>query len=104
MSTVVTFSGATADDVIRFVHDQRLHLKQFRKVVVTREKTRVVDLNRNELEFPGVTYGHELLAAVLQSAGASFDPNTVHTPPPNETGYKEFGCSARYPWAQDRIL
>jgi hypothetical protein len=104
VTKVVTFNGATADDVIRFVHEQRVLFKPFRKVIVTLEKTRVVDLNRNELEFPGVTYGHTLLPVVLQSVAASFDPLTVHTPPPNEKGYKEFGCTARYPWAQDRVL
>ena len=78
-------------------------MKPFRRVIVSADQTRVVDVNRNAVVFPGVTYGHPLLEAVLRSAGASFDPTTFHTPPTGQQ-CREFGCTARYPWAHERIL
>lgn len=103
MSVVATFTGSTSDEVVAFLADQRQRLKPFRRVVVAGEQTRVLDVNRNELVFPGVTFGHALLESVLRGAGASFDPANFQTPPTGQQT-REFGCTARYPWAHDRIL
>ena len=81
MSVAATFTGSTPDEVVVFLADQRQRMKPFRRVIVSADQTRVVDVNRNEVVFPGVTYGHPLLETVLRSAGASFDPTTFHTPP-----------------------
>ena len=104
MSEPIVFAGNSAGEVARFIQEQRLCLKPFRRVSVSAERTRVIDINRNELHFPGVGFGHPLLETILREAGASFDPTTFHEPPPGPQGVKEFGCTARYPWAQDRIL
>jgi hypothetical protein len=103
MSVAATFTGSTPDEVVVFLADQRQRMKPFRRVIVSADQTRVVDVNRNAVVFPGVTYGHPLLEAVLRSAGASFDPTTFHTPPTGQQS-REFGCTARYPWAHERIL
>ncbi|MEN9573591.1 MAG: hypothetical protein RL514_1446 [Verrucomicrobiota bacterium] len=103
MNVVATFTGSTPEEVVVFLADQRQRLKPFRRVVVAPDQTRVVDLNRNEVNFPGVTYGHPLLESVLRGAGAAFDPANCHTPPTGQQT-REFGCTARYPWAHDRIL
>ena len=103
MSVGATFTGSTPEEVAAFLADQRHQLKPFRRVVVAPDQTRVVDVNRNEVVFHGVTYGHPLLEAVLRGAGASFDPANFHTPPIGQQT-REFGCTARYPWAHDRIL
>lgn len=103
MSVAATFTGGTPEDVVAFLADQRQRLKPFRRVLVAPDRTRVMDVNRSELVFPGVTFGHPLLEAVLRAAGASFDPATCHTPPTGQQT-REFGCTARYPWAHDRIL
>jgi len=104
MNEAVAFTGDTPAAVERFIRGQKQRLKPFRRVIVTREQTRIMDINRSELHFPGVTYGHPLLETVLREAGASFDPATIHELPPHPAGHKEFGCTARYPWAHDRIL
>lgn len=103
MSVVATFTGSNPEEVVMFLADQRQRMKPFRRVVVSGDQTRVLDVNRNEVVFPGVTYGHALLESVLRGAGASFDPTNFHTPPTGQTT-REFGCTARYPWAHDRIL
>ncbi len=103
MSVAGNFTGSTPEEVAAFLADQRQRMKPFRRVIVAAERTRVVDVNRNEVVFPGVTYGHALLESVLRCAGASFDPTNFHTPPTGQTT-REFGCTARHPWAHDRIL
>jgi len=103
MSVPATFTGSSPDEVAGFLADPRQRLKPFRRVLVHADRTRVLDVNRNEVVFPGVTFGHPLLEAVLRSAGASFDPTNFHTPPVGQET-REFGCTARYPWAHDRIL
>jgi len=103
MSVAATFAGGTPEDVAAFLADQRQRLKPFRRVLVAADRTRVVDVNRSELVFPGVTFGHPLLETVLRAAGASFDPANFNTPPTGQQT-REFGCTARYPWAHDRIL
>lgn len=103
MSVAATFAGGTPEEVVAFLAEQRQRLKPLRRVVVASDQTRVVDVNRSEVVFPGVTFGHPLLETVLRSAGASFDPTNFQTPPTGQQS-REFGCTARYPWAHDRIL
>lgn len=103
MSVAATFTGDSPEDVLAFLADQRQRLKPFRRVVVGADQTRVIDVNRSEVVFPGVSFGHPLLQAVLRAAGASFDPANFHTPPAGQST-REFGCTARYPWAHDRVL
>lgn len=103
MSVVATFTGSTPDEVIAFIADQRQWMKPFRRVIVSADQARVLDVNRNELNFPGVTFAHPLLESVLRAAGAAFDPANFHTPPTGQAS-REFGCTARYPWAHDRVL
>ncbi len=103
MSVAASFTGSTPGEVVVFLADQRQRMKPFRWVVVASDRTRVVDVNRDEVVFPGVSYGHPLLESVLREAGASFDPTNFHIPPTGQQT-REFGCTARYPWAHDRIL
>ncbi|MFA6545089.1 MAG: hypothetical protein WCS99_11785 [Limisphaerales bacterium] len=103
MSVAATFPGSTPDEVAVFLAGQRQRLKPFRRVVVGPDRTRVVDVNRNEVVFPGVTFGHPLLESVLRAAGAAFDPANFSTPPAGQQT-REFGCTARHPWGQERIL
>lgn len=103
MSQSATFPGGGVEELNTFIAEQRQRMKPFRRVLITADRARILDVNRNELVFPGVTCGHPLLEALLRAAGATFDPATCHTPPAgNHT--REFGCTARYPWAHDRIL
>ncbi len=103
MSVPATFTGTGTEEVTAFLADHRQRMKPFRRVIVTSDRTRVLDVNRNELVFPGVTFGHPLLETVLRHAGASFDPANFNSPPTGQQT-REFGCTARYPWAHDRIL
>jgi len=103
MRPLTTFTGSTALEVSRFIREQVEDLSLLRRVIVERDHTRVLDVNRSELRFPGVSYGHPLLAQILREAGASFNPSTLGTAPGTEDGRREYRVSAKYPWAHDRI-
>ena len=103
MKRIIEFQGSTATEIETFVVEARLDFKPFRRVVITPDRTVIFDINRNEIRFPGISYGHPLLISVLKVAGASFDPTSIHAEPPNEARQRELRCSARYAWGQDQI-
>lgn len=103
MKQSIEFTGSTAEEVAKFIVEARVDFKAFRTVVLDSDGLVIKDLNRNEIRFPGISYGHALLEIALREAGASFDKNTIHDEPPNEEKRREFRCSARYAWGHDRI-
>lgn len=98
-----TFSGTTSSDIARFIRHRQDDLSLLRRVIVEADRTRVLDVNRNELIFPGISYGHPALEIILREAGASYDPATLDTPAKTPGGVREFRISAKYPWAHDRV-
>lgn len=97
------FAGSTEPEARLFLRQQALELSLLRWVYVEHACTRVVDVNRDELVFPGVTFGHPLLELVLREAGASFDPALLGWRLPADWERREFYISAKYPWAHDRV-
>ncbi|MFT6618216.1 MAG: hypothetical protein ACKVHO_06805 [Verrucomicrobiia bacterium] len=100
---MLDFTGSTADEIAQFILQARLEFKAFRRVVIEPGLTRIIDINRNEIRFPDISYGNELLNTVVKEAGGSFSPTTLHDEPPNDAKRKEVRCSARYAWGNDRI-
>lgn len=103
MRPPVKFTGTTAADISRFIREQVDDLSLLRRVIVEPGQTRVLDVNRSELLFPGISYGDPLLPVILREAGASFDPSTLGSAPTSEDGRRDFRVSAKYPWAHDRV-
>lgn len=97
------FQGGSEPELRRFLREQATQLSLLRWVYVERDTTRVLDVNRDELVFPGVTFGHPLLGLVLKEAGASFDPAVLEWTLPADFERREFYISAKYPWAHDRV-
>ncbi len=97
------FSGSSPAEIAQFIRQRQDALSLLRRVVVEGDRTRVLDVNRSELVFPGVSYGHPWLETILREAGASFDPATLGTPANTPDGAREFRVSAKYPWAHDRV-
>ncbi len=55
MNVRAVFNGDKAEDLAAFIADQRPSMKGFRRVVVNSDSARIIDLNRDELHFPGIT-------------------------------------------------
>ncbi len=97
------FQGDDENAARLFIRRTAAELSLLRWVYVGRTETRVVDVNRDELVFPSVSFGHSLLGTILRETGASFDPAVLSGPMPEACERREFYISAKYPWAHDRV-
>ncbi len=97
------FETSDEETLRALIRDRKARFNWFRRVIVHPDRTRIIDINRNELVFQGITYGNPLLELVMKEAGASYDLSTLHSQPSAQSGAREHACGACYPWAHDRI-
>ncbi len=103
---MIVYPGSIHDsrEVALFLRREESSLRALSKLVVSREKTVVMDVNRDVIEFPGLTYGNPVLETLLKELHVIFTPQTLHDPNVTADGIKEYRLSARHPWGHDRIL
>ena len=103
---MIVYPGSVADahELIQFFRREVDKLRSLRKVVVNGEKTVVWDVNKDGMEFPGLTYGCASLDELLRELGVVFNAQTLHNPKATPSGIKEFDLSARWTWGHDRVL
>ena len=103
---MIVYPGPVEDthELIQFFRREVDKLRSLRKVIVSKEKTVVWDVNRDGIEFPGLTYGCSSLDELLRELGVVFKVETLHNPNATPSGVKEFDLSARWTWGHDRIL
>src|SRR5215510_2406994 len=103
---MIVYSGSLEDsrELIQFFRREVDKLKTLRKLVVNGEKTVVLDVNKDGIEFPGLTYGSTTLEELLRELGIVFNPQTLHNPKSTPSGVKEFDISAKWTWGHDRVL
>ena len=103
---MVVYGGSVEDseELIQFLRSEMNRLRALRRLRITREKTVVMDVNGEGVEFPGLTYGSPSLDILLRELGVIFTPRTLHDPDAVPGGVKEFRLSARHPWGEDRVM
>ena len=101
---VYTGSLADSEALAQFVRRESGNMRSLRKLVVSREKTVVRDINGDTMEFPGLTYGNPLLETLLTELNVVFTPEKLHDANATVDGVKEFRLSARFPWGQERVM
>jgi hypothetical protein len=102
---MIVYTGpAETTELIAFFRREAASLRTLRKLIVSREKTTVLDVNRDGIEFPGLTYGSETLEELLRELGVVFVADTLHDPAAAPGGVKEFSLGACWPWGYERIL
>ncbi len=103
---MIVYSGPVddAERVIQFVRRELANLRHLRKLVISREKTAIFDVNGDTMEFPGLTYGSPVLERLLRELGVIFNPQTLHNPDVPPGGVKEYRLSARWTWGHDRVM
>lgn len=103
---MVVYTGSVEDsrELIQFLRREAEKLRNLRRLIVTREKTVVRDVNGDGLEFPGLTYGSAVLEELLRELGVIFSPQALHNPNATPDGVKEFRLSARWTWGHERVM
>ena|SRR5689334_18865080 len=103
---MIVYTGPLDDtrELVRFFRRESDKMRSLRKLIISREKTVVRDVNGDTMEFPGLTYGSPVLEALMQELGVIFTPATLHNPDATPDGVKEFPLSARHPWGHDRVM
>jgi hypothetical protein len=103
---MIVYPGPVDDPhhVIQFLRKESDKLRALRKIVVSREKTVILDVNSDGLEFPGLTYGSVALEELLRELGVIFTPARLHDPNATASGIKEFLITAKWTWGHDRVL
>ena len=103
---MIVYSGSieNSTEVIQFFRREAGKLRALRKLIVSREKTVVLDVNRDGIEFPGLTYGNGVLDELLRELGVVFNPQVLHNAAATPSGVKEFEITARWTWGHDRVM
>ncbi len=103
---MIVYTGPVDDahEVVQFFRREVDKLRTLKKVVVSREKTVVKDVNGDGIEFPGLTYGCAALEELLRDLGVVFSPQVLHNPNATASGVKEFVLSAKWTWGHDRVM
>jgi hypothetical protein len=103
---MVVYSGSLTDahELIQFFRSNAAKLRNLRKLIITRDKTVVLDVNADGIEFPGLTYGNNVLDELLRELGVIFTPANLHNPNATPSGKKEFDLSGRWTWGHDRVM
>jgi hypothetical protein len=103
---MIVYAGSLDDrhEFVQFLRRETAKLRALRKLIITRQGTTLRDVNKDGIEFPGLTFGSPILEVLLEELGVVFSPQTLHNPAATLSGVKEFDLSARYTWGNDRVM
>jgi hypothetical protein len=103
---MIVYPGSVDDpyEVVQFLRREADKLRALRKIVISPQKTVILDVNSDGLEFPGLTYGCPSLEELLRELGVIFTPSRLHDPKATASGMKEFLITAKWTWGHDRVL
>ena len=90
------------ESVIRFFRRETDRLRSLTKVIISPDKTVIKDINRDTMEFIGLTFGDPALEALLTDLEVVYDLEVLKAAGA-EGRTVEYPLSARYPWAWERV-
>ena len=102
---MIVYSGSPEDNhqLIQFFRRRYPDLFVLRKVIVTHEKTVVLDVNRDGIEFPGLTFNSPALETLLQDLGVVYSREALKESSSKPGSVKEFGLGAVWTWGHDSV-
>lgn len=89
--------------LIQFFRREAPKLRILRRLIVSRDKTVVLDVNRDGIEFPGLTFDSPALERLLQDLGVVFSRDSLYEGTSTPDGVKEFGLGAVWTWGHDSV-
>lgn len=103
---MIVYPGSIEDahELIQFFRREFPKMKALRKIVIDPGKTVILDVNKDAMEFPGLTYGNKTLDELMRELGIVFNPQTLHNAKATPSGVKEFDISAKWTWGHDRVM
>jgi hypothetical protein len=101
---MIVYSGPIDDthNVIQFFRREAPRLRILRRLLVSKDKTVVLDVNRDGIEFPGLTFDSPALARLLDDLGVVYSHDGL-TDEKAPNGVKEFSLGAVWCWGHDSV-
>jgi hypothetical protein len=101
---MIVYSGPLDDThaVIQFLRREVPNYKILRRLIISKEKTVVLDVNREGIEFPGLTFGSPALPRLLQDLGVVFSRDSLDEANA-QNGVREFGLGNVWCWGHDNV-
>src|SRR5262245_12360140 len=98
---MIVYSGPVEDShlLIQFFRREAPKLKILRRLIVSEDKTVVLDVNGDGIHFPGLTFDSPALDRLLDDLGVCCDREALG----ESSGVKEFGLGAVWTWGHDSV-
>jgi hypothetical protein len=102
---MIVYAGPPDDThlLIQFFRREAPKLKILRRLIVSQEKTVVLDVNGEGIEFPGLTFDSPGLERLLQDLGVVYSREALSEATSSPGGVKEFGLGAVWTWGHDNV-
>ena len=98
---MIVYSDRVEDThtLIQFFRRQAPNLRALRRLVVSKDKTVVLDVNRDGIEFPGLTFDSPALTRLLDDLGVVYSRDYLKQASPRE-GIVEFDLGNVWCWGE----
>jgi hypothetical protein len=102
---MIVYSGPLEDthQLIQFFRREAPKLKILRRLIVSRDRTVVLDVNGDGIEFPGLTFGSPGLERLLEDLGVVYSHEALQQAALSQGGVREFGLGAVWTWGHDNV-
>jgi hypothetical protein len=102
---MIVYAGSLEDThtLIQFFRREARNLRILRRLVVSPDKTVVLDVNGDGIEFPGLTFGSPGLERLLQDLGVVYSCEALNEAASSPGSVKEFGLGAVWTWGHDNV-
>jgi len=102
---MIVYLGPPEDShlLIQFFRREARQLRILRKLIVSQEKTVVLDVNRDGIEFPGLTFDSPALERLLKDLGVVYSREALNEAAASLGSVREFGLGAVWTWGHDSV-
>jgi len=90
------------EPVIKFFRRESDRLRALTKIVISPGKTVIHDINRDTMEFAGLSFGDPALEALLKDLEVVYEASALARAAA-EGRSVEYPLSARFPWGWERV-